>query len=339
MNPWRRRPADPPRPDESISLEDIAWRIGASEVRPAHYDAEEAAALAAAEAQGIGAAPADAARTGAGTSGAAPGKRAPRKAAKADAAGVPIVAPVLQPRPLIRPAHTVRRNIRASGSADGAGADRGPRRLTLWRDMSALLFGVVAIALIAQLALSNGGQTAVSNHTPGQTVAPSEVAVVGTPTKTPAPTAAVTLGPVVNPSLIPVILATPTPMPVVTAAPTRAPTPRPTIPTVTPRPTTRPVVTPRPTAVPTPTPTPNPAVASITCDTPIGLSVTCHDHSVNAKAGSEVWSSTGSYSVVSGGNGKTFVTLGYSASGSYTITLRVTGAGGNVSTDSAVVGL
>ncbi|MGH2513444.1 MAG: hypothetical protein ACRDGQ_12235, partial [Candidatus Limnocylindrales bacterium] len=44
MNPWRRRPSEPPPPEEPISLEDLAWRIGASDVRPAHYDEPSVAA-------------------------------------------------------------------------------------------------------------------------------------------------------------------------------------------------------------------------------------------------------------------------------------------------------
>ena len=255
MNPWRRLPADPPTSDEIISPEDIAWRIGAAEVKPAHHDPEEAAALATVATEGIGAEPRDANRLrgSAPTSGRA-------SAATSGAERRPLVAPVLQSRPLVRPAHTVPRAIRASGRADHAHEDRMPRRLTLWRDVSALLFGAVAIALIAQFAVGNRGHGSGAGSAPGRTSVPSPVPAEASPT--PRQSAAVTLGPVVNPSLIPAILATPRLRPA-TPAPTPDPTPRPASPTITSAPSPTPIVTVSPTALPTPTSAPS-ALVSIT---------------------------------------------------------------------------
>ncbi|MBI3746033.1 MAG: PKD domain-containing protein [Chloroflexi bacterium] len=280
MNPWRRRPDGPARaggPQEPISLEDIAWRIGASAVRPPHYDEEEAAALAAAATVGIGGAsvatPVVAARdaTPAGGSNPAPGGGVSGAAGQS----------VLQPRPLERPAHTVRRTVRAStGFVDHARPGGGRRRAILWRDMSALLFAVVAIALIIQLAQPRNGQVAGGIATPRASAAATDVAISSAGAgDSPLPT----IGGVIDPNLIPIINATPTPVPTPTLAPgaTPRPTPRPTprgpqptpyvLPTTPPQPTPTPTPGPGPTPLPTPTPTPptpTPTPTSIPTDTP-----------------------------------------------------------------------
>ena len=100
------------------------------------------------------------------------------------------------------------------------------RRIVLWRDASALLFGIVAVVLIAQLAIGNRGDAAASTPPGGVSAGSSDLAVRAT---NPAgESASATLGPVIDPGLIPAIEATPTPAP--------GPTPRPT-PRLTPRPT------------------------------------------------------------------------------------------------------
>ncbi len=120
MNPWRRR-SSPPPPIEPISREDLAWRIGASdtrppkvEVEPAHVDRKTNVKTAA---------PARAKTATAANA---------RTAIAASAGPAPAPPPVLQPRLLERPAHTVRRSIRMPyGARTHVGAEAGPRRLTL----------------------------------------------------------------------------------------------------------------------------------------------------------------------------------------------------------------
>ena len=253
MNPWRRRPNQPPKPDDSISLEDIEWRIGASDVRP-HEEGEADDAkerpVWIGEEEGAAAAAAAASEAGQGQ---APTVPKPRKKPAS--------------RRAAQQAHPVPVRTRRAAAAEPHAhpvVGAAPRRLTLWRDVSALLFGAVAIVLIFQLTLGNGGETATGTSSPGPSAEQTDVAVIGT--DTPAPTSESTIGPVINPSLIPVIQATPTPVPIITLPPTPVPTPR-----ITPRPTVRPVTTPKPTVKPsaaptpmvTPVPTPAPPVAQI----------------------------------------------------------------------------
>src|SRR4029077_15796383 len=120
-------------------------------------------------------------------------------------------------------AHAVQRSLSRPGSRFRPRGTGGPRRVVLWRDVSALLFVVVAIALIAQLGLSRNSGVAVASLSPTPTL--QTLVAVG-PTGTPAPPVVITLGPVINPSLIPVIEAPPSAAPVITAPPA---TPRPTL--------------------------------------------------------------------------------------------------------------
>lgn len=200
MKLWRRPGRTGPRgaPQESISLEDLAWRIGASDERPV-----------------------------------LPPSEAERAA----------------PRPPTKPV-----------------VSRGTRRIVLWRDVSALLFGVVAIVLIAQLGLGGGTPTADATPTGEPAPAASDVAVGAT--LTPEPTTGSTIGPVIDPSLITGIEATPTPLPVITPVPaTSSPTHRATL-RPTPRPTPRPTATPRPTPTPTHAATPSPSPSPTPTPTP-----------------------------------------------------------------------
>ena len=311
MNPWRRRPTEPEQPEEPISKEDLAWRIGATEVRPAHFDEEEAEAEAAAAATAAAAAAGGAAAPGsreevaaAPATDAAPTEpeslsdgdaAAAERAAAAAAAGGPGLLigdsawTALQPRPEPRPAHAVQRSLRRPGARRAPSGDGGPRRVRLWRDVSALLFVVVAIALIAQLTLSRNGGIAAASVSPTPTLEQTLLAVA--PTGTSALTVAITIGPVINPSLIPVIEGTPSPGPIITLPPA---TPRPTRPT--PRSTQRPGPTPAPTSHPTPTPTPVPTTAppvakftaSAACG-PAPLQVTFNASSSTGKISSYSW--------------------------------------------------
>jgi len=106
----------------------------------------------------------------------------------------------------------------------------GTRRLVLWRDVSALLFGVVGIVLVAQFALQSGRFSEVASATDLLVPEATDFAAGAAPS--PGSSAQVTSGPVIAPGLIAGIEATPTPIPIVTSAPA---TPRPTA-----RPTSRP---------------------------------------------------------------------------------------------------
>lgn len=226
----------------------------------------------------------------------------------------------------------------------------GVRRLVLWRDASAVLLGVIVLILVAQVLLAGAGRQGAAAASDAPSDLESQAAMGATSGAV--DTARPTIGPVVDPSLITDIEATPTPVPAsVTATPTT--TARPTArPTATPRPgtTQRPTATPAPTTVPTPVPTPTPpdptstppdptpsptlplAIANFSCEVPSGGEVTCFSTSTNEIPGSEVWSTDVSVTVVSGGTGTSSVT--YQFSGLVTITLEVTGAGGDVSTHS-----
>jgi hypothetical protein len=211
-----------------------------------------------------------------------------------------------------------------------------PRRLTLWRDVSALLFGAVAIVLIAQLALGNNGDVASASATPGSTTEPTDVAVIGT--GTPAPTSEFTIGPVIDPSLIPVIEATATPVPIITLPPTPVATAR-----ATPRPTIKPVATPRPSVAPTPAVTAAPSAAPTEAPPVIGT-ISCSQDSVTfpskvtcmATVSGSVTSWLWSFGDAVDPTPSTLPTgvHTYTVAGSYVVTLTVTGPGGS-SQDSA----
>ncbi|MEW5992678.1 MAG: hypothetical protein AB1736_15225, partial [Chloroflexota bacterium] len=136
------------------------------------------------------------------------------------------------------------------------------RRILLWRDASALLFAVLLVAIVIQLGLSRGPAETAAEPTGSTSTLPSQAALGST--ATPGPDAAApSVGPVVDPSLIPVIEATPTPRPTPVPRPTPRPTPRPggtPIPTGGPSPaaTLAPTEPPTPTDSPTPTATPTP---------------------------------------------------------------------------------
>ena len=338
MKNWRVRSANPEEPPESIAVEDIAWRIGATTVRPgrsadaagagADTDADLAAAVAAA-ALGSAAAsrPASsAARLSADE--AAEAERAaseaidpngvtpnddllsPTAIAAAAAAAIALTrAPTINPPPparVVAPVPATRPHITSRR-----------RRALLWRDASAVLFAVVAVVLIVQLALGNrdGDVAVVGSATPS--LEPSDVAIVITPEPSPSPSPTPTLGPVVDESLLPSLEASPTPVPVITPAPTPAPTPR-----VTPRPTRTPTPTPAPTKTPTP---PNAVISQ-----PVGTQSICANQSLTFSAVGSTGATSYSWnfddgSIISG------VTVAHSFSGSkpsYGVVLTVSGPGG-----------
>lgn len=300
---WRRGRSDPPlEGEDGISLEDLAWRIGATDDRP---DPPPGGA------EGGDEAPDDATAAVAVTPGAAaaPGK-APRATTTADPA-----APL--------PPATRRRAGRAAGTASVHArpvVSGGARRLVLWRDASALLFVVLAVAFVAQLVMSESRVEPGAGPTDVPTPTTTTVAIVDTPS--PGGTTRPTLGPVVDPSVITDIEATPTPVP----TPTPSPTPR-----ATPRPTRTPTPTPTPTPVPTPTPAP-PVITSLSCNPNAGtgsVTATCTATASNAVS----WSWTVDGSSV-GGNSPTLVHT--FSSGAHVVRATATGPGGSDS-DSVVV--
>ena len=221
MRLWRRPASDSAKgpAEHPISLQDIAWRIGASDLRPEQVEQAPAASAASVN-------PATDVKGGSGTS------------------PVPTAVPT---RPII-PTKGATRVRRRSASGNDPG-----RRVALWRDVSGILFVVVAVVLVAQIAIGNRS-TAAASPTPGA----SDVAILtgSSPVSTPGSSAKATIGPVIDPNLLPAINATPTPIP--TATPTSGPTTRPSGPRQTPKPTPVPtgVPTPVPTGAPTPVPTP-----------------------------------------------------------------------------------
>jgi hypothetical protein len=257
VTPWRRGRNEPPAEGEdAISLEDLAWRIGATDVRP------EAPAS---EAEGGDKAPDDDTAAVAVTPG---GATAPGVAPGATTTAAP-AAP-------LSPA-TRRRASSAAGTAPVRArpvVSGGVRRLVLWRDASALLFVVLAVAFVAQLLMSGNRVEPGAGTTDAPTPTTTTVAIVDT--SSPGGTTRPTIGPVVDPSVITDIEATPTPVP------TPAPTPSPTL-RATPRPTRTPA--------PTPIPTPAPPVARFTVSVPCGpapLAVT-FDASSSSGASEYLW--------------------------------------------------
>ena len=260
MKNWRVRSPNPEEPPESISVEDIAWRIGASPVRPERLheavgagingdvDADVAAAAAAAAlVSGPGARPIPAASRLSADE-AAEAERAAAEAidpnditpdddllSPAAIAAAAAAAIALTRTPAIKPPPPPR--VAAPDPTPRPQDSSRRRRALLWRDASAVLFAVVAVVLIVQLAVGNrNGDVAVVNS-PTPTLEPTDVAIVITPepSPSPSPSPTPTLGPVVDPSLLPSLEASPTPVPVITPAPTPAPTPR-----ITPKPTPKP---------------------------------------------------------------------------------------------------
>lgn len=278
MKPWRRGPGKPQSPEvESISPEDLAWRIGATDERP---------------------------------------RPAPARAADHLAVKVALVTPA---RPVV------------SGAT---------RRLVLWRDASAVLVGILAVVLVAQLAPSgNGGETA-ADASGAESGLPSDVALGAAASSGDAELP--TIGPVVDPGLISGIEATPTPVPtparepVATARPAWRPAPRPT-----PRPTPTSLVlaaTAVPSSTPAPTPTPSPSptpfiwfppppvptpISAFSCSVTGPLDISCTDASQDAA--SYLWDFGDSL----GTSTATNPSYTYAAAGTYTVTLTVTNATGS----------
>jgi PKD domain len=387
---WRRRPAPPPEPPPSVSLEALSWRIGASDVRPEEPSEDFAVEVPPPGSPPAGAVgpqpapdpsawlltapdePAPSATPGAWWAGdpsapVPPGVQpspilggepptppqpavgpetwlltAPDESGEGmplPSSGPPSVLPpvVLRPTsaPLARPTELVppRATRRRWGSGDPERDQevRGVRRIVLWRDVSALLFVVVAVVLVAGLAWNNGliGLGTASGG-PGSSADASNDVAVGTasPLATTSPTAPPTLGPVVDPSLIPVLesgapaasTAPATPKP--TVKPTPRPTPRPT-----PKPTTKPTATPVPTAAPTPTPAP--PVAHIA--SPATNACYAPGASVSFNATGTTGATTYSWDFDDGATatGKTVSHAFTGAKTSYNVILTATGAGGS----------
>lgn len=263
---------------------------------------------------------------------------------------LPSPSPVAQDRAVKLPFVTRARPVVSSAT----------RRLVLWRDASAILFGILAFVLVAQLALSGDGRETAADASGAASGLPSDVALGGT--TSPGDTELPTIGPVVDPSLISGIEATPTPVPtptlrpVATPRPVRRPppratpklTPRPTLPAATAAPTAVPTPTPSPTATPfigpppppppdpTPTPTPVPTpTAAFACSVTGPLDISCTDSSQDAVGylwdfGDGVGTSTA-----------TNPSYTYTAARTYTVTLTVTNPSGSNSTtqDVTVPGL
>ena len=343
MNYWRVRSPNPEEPPESISVEDIAWRIGATAIRPDRpnegagdgfdADADVAAAVAAAA---LG--PASISRPAPGVS-----RLSADEAAEAERAAAEAIDPnsITPDDDLLSPAAI------AAAAAAAIALTRIPtikppppprvavpaptprRRVLLWRDASAVLFAVVAVVLIVQLALGNrdGNVAVVGSATPS--LEPTDVAIVITPepSPSPSPSPSPTLGPVVDPSLLPSLEATPTPVPAITAAPKPVPTPR-----ITPRPTPRPAPTKAPTPAPTkPPPAPTtPPPPNAVISQPVGTQSICAGQSLTFSAVGSTGAASYSWnfddsSIVGG------VTVTHSFTGSkpsYTVILSVSGPDG-----------
>jgi hypothetical protein len=278
---WRRRVPGSPQPDgrddRPITPEDVAWRIGASDARPAHpSDAMEG--------------PDDASAAVDGT----PAKAATRRDTGAD-----------------------RRALHAHPVVSGT-----TRRIILWRDASAVLFVVIAVAFVAQLVLSRGPDQTAAIPTGGGSALPTQAALGSS--ATPGVTEGVpTIGPVVDPSLIPNIEATPTPIPTPRPTSTPRPTPRPTV-----KPSSAPTAPPPP-ATPVVTPTPAPPIAVIAASPQCGpapLSV-AFDASASSGATAYAWD----FDDPNGGN-RSDASVDHVFDGgrlTYNVTLTVTGPGGS----------
>jgi hypothetical protein len=197
------------------------------------------------------------------------------------------------------------------------------RRVVLWRDSATILIFVILALLAARFLLPGNRGIALATETPGT----SAILVGSLPAQTGLNfSAPPTLGNVVNPSLG--LDATPTPVPIITLGPpTPTPVATPTLgPGATPKPTVKP--TPKPTVKPSPTPTPPPAapIAGFTnpCPTTVNSTVTF----TNASSGPI---DTYSWDFGDGVGTSTVASpqYAYSAIGTYTVKLTVTGPGGS----------
>ena len=212
------------------------------------------------------------------------------------------------------------------------------RRLVLGRDASAVLFGIVAVILIAQFALLGEPRGTAENLSGGESGLPSEGATVAA--DEPGIAGLPTIGPVIDPGLIAGIEATPTPVPTPVPTPTpvtRRPVPLPTLRPTSgpPKPTTKPTGTPAPTPSPSPSPSPTPVpppppppptplpVAAFSC-VPVAqsLQIDCTNTSVGAD--SYAWD-------FGDGNGSPLSNPShtYAAAGPYTVVLTATNVTGD----------
>ena len=213
--------------------------------------------------------------------------------------------------------------------------DRFEAKRLLWRDSATILVGVVVALLAVQLFLRFAPATLSSSPSPA-----SEILVGPGDSTGSSSGPGSTLGPVVDPSLG--IDVRPTRRPQITLPPTGS---QPPTPGATPRPTRAPTAP--PTAAPTqppvtdppvtdpPPPPPPPPNAQVTCDAPVGQTVTCTSSSTDILSNSEVWDMGAPGVLVSGGNGSSSITWTYTDLGPFTatVTLTVTGADGST-TDS-----
>lgn len=350
MKNWRVRSANPDEPLEEISAADIAWRIGATKVRPERpvEDPTGAPAGPGSEAEAAAAA-ADALKSATRTAGRSR-RLSAQEAAEAERAAAEEIDPTAAPPDddLLSPAAIAaaaaaaaalsREPLPAAASqlrGSGAAAVARPRRTSarpralLWRDASAVLFGVVGLFLIIQLAIGNNNNDGTVVVLPTRTATPepsfTDVAIVITPE--PSRSTAPTIGPVIDPSLIPAIDATPSPSPAITPAPTPAPTPR-----VTPKPTPRPTKTPTPTPKPTPTPVPTPVPVNAVIASPGNGSCFTTGTNVGFSAAGTTGATTYNWNFddgVSGPLGTQTTSHVYANNGTYGIILTASGPGGS----------
>jgi hypothetical protein len=77
-------------------------------------------------------------------------------------------------------------------------------------------------------------------------------------------------------------------------------------------------------------PTPPPPVAALSCDPPVGFDVVCHDLSTDIVAGSESWAVSDPAARFSPApSGAATVTITFSTSGSFMVTVTVRGLDGS----------
>ena len=356
MKNWRVRSPNPEEPPESISVEDIAWRIGASTIRPERpdegtddgfagdADADVAAAAAAAALGPKGAFRWASAGSRLSADEAAEAERAAAEATDPNAvtpdddllspaaiAAAAAAAIALTRTPAIKPPPPPRVDAPAPTPRPQDTARR--RRALLWRDASAVLFVVVAVVLIVQLALGNRDGDVAVVVSPSPTLEPSDVAIVITPepSPSPSPSPTPTLGPVVDESLLPSLEASPTPVPVITPAPTPVATPR-----KTPTPTRTPTKPPPTKAPPPPPPTPSQAPPNAVISSPSGTISICAVSSVGFQSAGSTGVTSYHWDFDDGGS-SSLASPNHVFSGTqstYTVILTVSGPGG---TDGAFV--
>ena len=217
-------------------------------------------------------------------------------------------------------------------------AHRPPARVdrgVLWRDAAAFAAIFLAIALGLQFG-ANGGPNS------SRSVPPTQRALGAT--ATPVTSGGSDLGPAIptiGPVLAPGLGLEPSAGPrgasgAATIRPPARPTARPST-RVAPTPTPQPSV-PGPSASAStsasaaPPTSPPPPTASLSCEQPVGFEVVCHDTSTDIQAGSEVWSTSDGGAVVTPANPPATVTITFSATGTYAVTVMVIGLDGTPAT-------